>query len=145
MDDPATGALREAVLRLAPLPEQERFGGRTDQTLPAAEQDPARHPYAVVEDVPVGFFVLDETPSEADPSADLVLRSFFVDAAQGRGVARRAVALLPGPVRDRHPAAGFVDGGALYLGGNAGPQHVLRLDLPVGGERPAPVRRAVPT
>ncbi len=25
---------------------------------------------------------------------------------------------------------GFSDSGQLYLGGNAGPQHVLRLDLP---------------
>ena len=149
---PADGPLRDAVLRLVPRPDQEEFSGRADQTLPLAERDPARHPYAVVEDgVPVGFFILDQTPPEFDPSADLLLRAFFVDAsAQGRGVARRAVAALPGLVRRDFPAArsvvlsvnvrnpaarsvylrgGFVDDGELYLGGSAGPQHVMRLDL----------------
>jgi RimJ/RimL family protein N-acetyltransferase len=80
----------------------------------------------------------------------------FVDAAaQGRGVATRAVRLLPDVVRRdfpvarsvvltvnvRNPAAravylrgGFVDAGELYLGGSAGPQHVLRLELAANGE-----------
>ena len=149
---PPSGPLREAALRLAPHPEQEEFSGRADQTLPLAERDPARHPYVLVEDgAPVAFLVLDETPPDADPSADLLLRGFFVDAAaQGRGVATRAVAVLPQLVRRDFPAArsvvltvnvrnpaaravyvrgGFVDEGRLYLGGSAGPQHVLRLAL----------------
>ena len=149
---PPSGLLRDAALRLAPRPEQEEFSGRADQTLPLAERDPARHPYVLVEGgVPVAFLVLDETPSDADPSADLLLRGFFVDAgAQGRGVATRAVAALPDVVRRdlpavrtlvltvnvRNPVAravyvrgGFVDAGELYLGGSAGPQHVLRLEL----------------
>jgi RimJ/RimL family protein N-acetyltransferase len=156
---PPSGSLRDAALRLAPHPEQEEFSGRADQTLPLAERDPARHPYVLVEDgAPVAFFVLDETPPDADPSADLLLRGFFVDAsAQGRGVAARAVAALPDVVRRdfptarslvltvnvRNPAAravyvrgGFVDAGELYLGGSAGPQHVLRLEL--GATGPAP-------
>ena len=150
---PADGPLRDAVLRLAPRPDQEEFSGRAEQTLPLAERDPARHPYTVVEDgVPVGFFILDQTPPDFAPSADLLLRGFFVDAsAQGRGVAGRAVAALAGLVRRdfpdarsvvlsvnvRNPAArsvylrgGFVDDGELYLGGSAGPQHVMRLQLP---------------
>jgi RimJ/RimL family protein N-acetyltransferase len=149
---PADGPLRDGVLRLAAWPDQEEFSGRAEQTLPLAERDPARHPYAVVEDeVPVGFFILDQTPPDFDPSADLLLRALFVDAcAQGRGVARRAVAALPGLVRQDFPAArsvvlsvnvrnpvaravylraGFVEDGELYLGGSAGPQHVMRLDL----------------
>lgn len=156
---PPSGPLREAALRLAPHPEQEEFSGRADQTLPLAERHPARHPYVLLEDgAPVAFLVLDETPSEADPSPDLLLRGFFVDAAaQGRGVATRAVAALPDVVRRDFPAArsvvltvnvrnpaaravyvrgGFVDAGELYLGGSAGPQHVLRLEL--GGTGPAP-------
>lgn len=150
---PRQGPLREAVLALAPRPEQEAFSGRADQTLPLAERDPARHPYVLVEDgAPVAYFVLDETPAEADPSADLQLRAFFVDAAaQGRGVAGRTLSLLPDLVREQHPTArsvvltvnvrnpvaraaylsgGFVDEGRLFLGGPMGPQHVLRLDLP---------------
>ncbi len=155
---PPDGPLREAALRLAPYPEQEEFSGRADQTLPLAERDPARHPYVLVEDgAPVAFLVLDETPGDVDPRADLLLRGFLVDAAaQGRGVATRAVAALPGVVRRDFPAArsvvltvnvrnpvaravylrgGFVDAGELYLGGSAGPQHVLRLhvgDAPCG-------------
>ena len=149
---PPRGPLRSAVLRLAPRVEQEEFSGRADQTLPLAELDPQRHPYVLLEDgAPVAFLVLDEGPSDADPSADLLLRGFFVDAAaQGRGVATRAVAALPEVVRRdfphvrtvvltvnvRNPAAravylrgGFVDAGELYLAGSAGPQHVLRLGV----------------
>ena len=156
---PPRGALRDAVLRLAPHPQQEEFSGRADQTLPLAERDPARHPYALVEDgEPVAFLVLDETPTEPDPDADLLLRGFFVDAAaQGRGVATRAVAALPDVVRRdfptaetvvltvnvRNPAAravylrgGWVDLGELYLGGSAGPQHVMRLHLGAAGRLP---------
>lgn len=149
---PVTAELREAVLALAPRAEHELFSGRADQTLPVAEAEPQRTPYAIVENGrPVGFFVLDLAPSEADPSADLVLRAFFVDAAaQGRGVAKAAAREVPSLVRRdfpavrtvlltvnvRNPAAravylagGFRDRGELYLGGPAGPQHLLRLDL----------------
>ena len=149
---PVTAALRPRVLGLAPLPEQEVFSGRAQETLPVAEAEPRRHPYAVVEaGQPVGFFVLDETPSEADPRADLLLRAFFVDRrAQGRGVATAAVRALEALVRSEFPRTrrvvltvnqrnqaaravylrgGFVDAGELYLGGSAGPQHVLRLAL----------------
>ncbi len=149
---PPSGPLREAALRLAPHPAQEEFSGRADQTLPLAERDAARHPYVWLEGgAPVAFLVLDETAPDADPSADLLLRGFFVDAAaQGRGVASRMVALLPAVVRAdfpdarsvvltvnvRNPVArrvylrgGFVDAGELYLGGSAGPQHVLRLEV----------------
>jgi RimJ/RimL family protein N-acetyltransferase len=107
----------------------------------------------------VAFLVLDETPSDADPSADLLLRGFLVDAAaQGRGVATRAVAALPEVVRHDFPAAqtvvltvnvrnpvaravylrgGFLDAGGLHLGGSAGPQHVLRLEVGAAGQREA--------
>ena len=156
---PASGPLREAALRLAPHPEQEEFSGRADQTLPLAERDPARHPYVLLQDgEPVAFLILDETPSAADPSADLLLRGFFVDAAaQRRGAATRAVAALPDVVRRDFPTArsvvltvnvrnpvaravyvrgGFVDAG-VYLGGSAGPQSVLRLALGATGPGPA--------
>ena len=143
-----TPSLRAAVLGLAPHPEQEPYSGRAEQTLPVAEQDPARTPYAIVlAGEPVGFFVLDTTPSESE----LLLRAFFVDARwQGRGVASAALRGLPALVRRERPTAravvltvnvrnplarsvylsgGFVDDGELYLGGALGPQHVLRLDL----------------
>jgi len=64
--------LREAVLALAPTAEQEPWSGAAVQTLPAAEADPRRHPFVILDEQgkPTGFFVLDETPSPADPSAD---------------------------------------------------------------------------
>ncbi len=156
MPVPAGGPLRDAVLRLSPHPDQERFSGRADQTLPLAERDPRRWPFALVEDGrPVGFLVLDETPSPALPSADLVLRGFFVVAAeQGRGVAARMLAALPDVLAERFPQArsvvltvnernpvavrvylraGFVDTGERYLGGSAGPQHVLVRTVPRPG------------
>ncbi|MCW2616487.1 MAG: family N-acetyltransferase [Frankiales bacterium] len=144
---PVTADLRDAVLALAPRPDQEVFSGRAARTLPAAEADPVRHPVAVVDDngVPLGFFTLDET------GGDVLLRGFFVDQRhQRQGRARGALAELPGHVRARFPsapavvltvnvrnpgayavylAAGFADTGELYLGGPAGPQHVLRLEL----------------
>lgn len=143
---------RAAVLALAPRPEQEVFSGRARDTLPLAEQTASRHPYAMVEqDRPVGFLVLDDAPSDADPTADLLLRGFFVDAAhQGRGVAGRALEALPAAALALRPEArsvvltvnvrntaahtayvrhGFADTGELYLGGAAGPQHLLRLAL----------------
>ena len=153
---PVTPQLRDAVLALAPRPEQEPYSGRADQTLPFAESQPTQTPYVITErGRAVGFFVLDTAASPADASSDLVLRAFFVDAAaQGRGLAKAAVGLLPALVRAdfpdvrrvvltvnvRNPAArtvylsgGFADDGELYLGGSAGPQHVLRLDLAAHG------------
>lgn len=143
---PVDSRLREAVLATAPRPEQEVFSGRAAQTLPVAEADSARHPYAMTLDgVVVGFFVLD-TGTRAP---DLLLRGFYVDAgAQGRGVGTAAVRELAALVARDFPAVGslvltvnvrnaaaravylaggFVDGGELFLGGPAGPQHVLRL------------------
>ena len=147
--------LREALLRLAPRPDQERFAGRLTDTLPAAEADPAREPVAILaDDEPVGFFVLHRGPGAgvlAPEPRDVLLRAFLVDAAsQGRGIATRALAGLPDFVAERLPGvhrivlsvnvrnpvairtyarAGFADTGALYHGGAAGPQHVFELWL----------------
>lgn len=150
--EPGDDALREAVLALRPLPEQERFSATSTRTLPEADADPARTPFAVLlDDVPVGFGVLDTVGYLAElvdePSRAVLLRAFYLDAAvQGRGVgaaAARAVrslaaALHPGvdlvvlTVNEANPGAvraylrgGFVDTGARYLGGDQGPQHVL--------------------
>lgn len=147
--------LRTALLRLAPRPEQERFAGRLAEALPAAEADPEREPVAILEgDEPVGFFVLHRGPGAgvlAPEPRDVLLRAFLVDAAaQGRGIATRALARLPDFVAERLPGArrivlsvnlrnpvairtyaraGFADTGELYHGGAAGPQHVFELWL----------------
>src|ERR671938_840249 len=147
--------LRETLLRLAPRPEKEGFAGRLAETLPAAEADPERTPVTILADgEPVGFFVLHRGPAAgelAPEPRDVLLRAFLVDAAaQGRGIATRALAALPDFVAERLPGvhrivlsvnvrnpvairtyerAGFADTGALYHGGAAGPQHVFELWL----------------
>jgi RimJ/RimL family protein N-acetyltransferase len=147
--------LREAMLRLAPHPDQERFAGRLADTLPAAEADPDRTPVAIVADgAPVGFFVLHRGPAAgilAPEARDVLLRAFLVDTRfQGRGIATRALAALPQFVAAQMPGirrivlsvnvgnpvairtyqrAGFADTGALYHGGASGPQHVFELWL----------------
>jgi RimJ/RimL family protein N-acetyltransferase len=152
---PVGPELRERLLALAPRPEQERFSGRLTETLPAAEADPDREPVAILDgDEPVGFFVLHCGPAAGDLAPerrDVLLRAFLVDAAaQGRGIATRALEALPGFVAERLPGvrrivlsvnvrnpvairtyarAGFADSGRLYLGGAAGPQHVFELWL----------------
>ncbi len=153
---PAGPELRERLLGLAPRPDQERFAGRLAETLPAAEADPDRWPGAILlGGTPVGFFVLHRGPGAAiEPGLehrDVLLRTFLVDAAaQGRGVATRALAALPDFVAEHLPGArrvvltvnvrnpvairtyaraGFADTGALYHGGTAGPQHVFELWL----------------
>lgn len=150
---PVTTDVRPAVLALAPAAGQEVFSGVAAETLPQAERDPDRTPYVIVAPTgePAGFFVLDAAPSPADADAGITLRAFFVDERfQGRGIAAAALDALPKVIREHHPEVvravltvncrnesarevylrhGWVDTGALYLGGDAGPQHVLTLDV----------------
>jgi RimJ/RimL family protein N-acetyltransferase len=155
-----TDDLRDAVLALRPRPGQELFSGVAASTLPPAEADPHRTPFAVLADgEPVGFGVLDRVGYLAELVDDVdravLLRAFYLDAgAQGRGLGTSAVRALPTLVREqlpgaellvltvneRNPAAvraylrgGFVDTGARYLGGGAGPQHVLVAAVPHPG------------
>ena len=147
--------LRDRVLALGPRPDQRVFAGAPVETLPVAEADPRRQPVAIVADgEPVGFCVLHRGPGPgglAPAQSDLLLRAFCVDAAaQGRGIATRALRGLPGfvaqhfpgvrrvvlTVNTRNPAAirayrnaGFLDRGELYHGGADGPQHILELAL----------------
>src|SRR4051794_15752010 len=100
--------LREAMLRLAPHRDQERFAGRLADTLPAAEADPDRTPVAIVADgEPSGFFVLHRGPAAgvlAPEPRDLLLPAFLVDTRfQGRGIATRALAALPDFVAAQMP------------------------------------------
>lgn len=154
--EPQVARLRDEVVALAPRAEQLRFSGRASATLPVADRDPFRTPYAIVHDErAVGFGVLDVRgyPDElaGEPRPAVVLRSFYIGARwQGRGLGGAAIRELPrvaaklapdaavllltvnvrntGAVR-AYLAGGFVDEGRLYLGGDAGPQHVLRREL----------------
>jgi RimJ/RimL family protein N-acetyltransferase len=154
---PDDAGLRAAVVLLAPTGEQEVFASRAARTLPEADADPQRTPFAVVDaGRPVGFGVLDRRGYLDDlvdtPGRAVLLRGFYLDAAeQGAGRGTAAAALVPTlaaqvyddvelvvlTVNVRNPGAiraytraGFVDTGTRYLGGGAGPQHLLVARVP---------------
>jgi GNAT superfamily N-acetyltransferase len=102
----------------------------------------------------VGFLVIDQGFAAAHAFArpgEPGLRSVLIDAArQGEGIGTAAMAGLRGLMAADYPAAeslvltvneanpgaravylkaGFVDTGALWLGGRSGPQNILRLML----------------
>lgn len=156
---PDDAELRARVLGLFPRPDQEPWSGQALATLPWADSLPGLHPFAVLADgTAVGFGIIDRRPLDLvalspRPDRAVLLRSFYLDAgAQGRGIGRRALrgvgpfvrALVPGavevvltvnvanePAVRAYLAAGFVDDGDVYRGGRLGPQHILRLPLPV--------------
>jgi GNAT superfamily N-acetyltransferase len=154
---PPEGPVREAVLTLRPRPEQEVFSSHAGITLPAADADPDRTPFAVLNGpAAVGFGVLDRRgyldEIVDDVASAVLLRAFYLDAsAQGRGLGAAAAAAVPPlaarlfpearlvvlTVNEQNPAAvtayaraGFVDTGTRYLGGSAGPQHILVAAVP---------------
>jgi len=118
-------ALRAAVLRLEPAPHQLADSACARQTMPAADADPRRAPFAVlVGDEAVGFGVLDRGDLLAavvdEPERAVLLRGFYLAAAaQGRGWGRRAAAAVPalaarvwGPVAVGGPAVVVLTVGA---------------------------------
>lgn len=137
---------------LRPLPEQDEFSSAATRTLPEADADSQRTPFAVLAgDEPVGFGVLDRAGYLADlvdaPERAVLLRAFYLAAGwQGRGLGTAAAREVRSLARQLHPqvdlvvltvdernaaalaaytAAGFVDTGVRYLAGDSGPQHVL--------------------
>lgn len=138
--------------RLRPQRSQIVFSGTTETTLPEAEADPARTPFAVVAGGRVvGFGVLDRDGILRDLVDDthraVLLRGFYLGAAhQGRGWGTAAARAVPALAASVHPgvelvvltvndtntaarrayaAAGFVETGTRYLAGPAGPQQVM--------------------
>jgi GNAT superfamily N-acetyltransferase len=152
---PVTAELREAVLALAPRPEQSPWSGEARWTLPAAESHPRRTPCtALLDGVPVAFFILDTGSDVAlyEPRPGTVgVRALYVDREhQGEGIGTAMLRAMPDLARRLYPdgvrlaltvnvtnpvavraylKAGFTDTGRLYHGGALGPQHVLVLDL----------------
>ncbi len=106
------------------------------------------------EEKAVGFFNLDELYGERYEFADekdLGFRAFFIDRRyQGMGIGSLVLKELKAYVSTNYPhrtsvvltvncknklayqlyvKCGFQDDGDLYHGGNAGPQHILRMNL----------------
>ena len=133
--------------------DQQVFGG--DIAVESADTDPEtdfhvlRHEGQIV-----GFFKI-ERPYGARydfaPNGALGLRMLQIDASvQGKGLGNALFAALPAYLAREYPSAsecwltvncrntrarhvyltaGWEETGALYHGGGAGPQHILRLDL----------------
>lgn len=145
---------RDDLLRAVELPpEQHAFAEPPAVSMAGAGQ--ARDGHLILENGrPVGFFAIDRDYPEAHdfaPADSIGLRMFCIDRrAQGRGLATAACRLLGGYLAARYPGAmavyltvnhrnpgaraaylkgGFVLTGADYLGGAAGPQHIMRLAL----------------
>ncbi|MCG7624566.1 GNAT family N-acetyltransferase [Epibacterium sp. Ofav1-8] len=142
------------VRHIEVAPEQIVYCGTVDMAFASTEK--RLNLYAIrAAGAPVGFFKIDLKYPETYGFAragDLGLRAFMIDHRhQGRGIATAALAALPGMLHRLYPAAtavvltvnirnqiavrsyrraGFVDTGEIHEGGLAGPQHVMRLDLP---------------
>jgi GNAT superfamily N-acetyltransferase len=152
---PVTAELRESVLAIAPRPDQSGWSGSARTTLPAAEAHPRRTPCtALLDGVPVGFFILDRSADvalyEPHPGTVGVRALYVARERQGEGIGTAMLRAMPDLTRRLYPDAerlaltvnvsnpiavrvyargGFTDTGRLYHGGALGPQHVLVLEL----------------
>lgn len=149
---PVDDALAEAVRALRVAPEQLEFVGDTAFNLDDTRRDPDSEAMAVLAgDEVVGFYRLDFHPGAVGGRAfeepSVGLRAVVIDRRrQGRGYGARAMDACCEDLRRRHPQrrllaltvncrnlaaiaayrrSGFVDTGELFLGGAAGPQHLM--------------------
>jgi RimJ/RimL family protein N-acetyltransferase len=110
-DGPDIPALRSAVLRLRLAPGQRSFTADATATLPRADADPNRTPFAVVRHgTAVGFGILGRLGSLAaiadEPARAVMFRAFYIAPEwQGQGIGRAACAALDPLVREAAPAA----------------------------------------
>lgn len=147
---PLQKADRPQVLALRLDEAQLQFAGTPAQFL--EDESPSSHLHLVKHkgDV-IGFFKLDLNYSKHYafcPESGIGLRFFVIDASQqGQGFGTEAAAGMLSYVKKHYPdynavyltvncknpsarrcylKAGFEDTGELYLGGAAGPQHIMR-------------------
>ncbi|MBB6119239.1 GNAT family N-acetyltransferase [Nocardiopsis algeriensis] len=106
-DTSEAALLRQAVLRHRLAPGQTRYVALPVATLPAADADPARVPFAIVlgpagdpgraREAAAGFGILDTGPYLRElvdtPERAVLLRAYYVTPQwQGRGIGRAACA-----------------------------------------------------
>ena len=144
---------RARVLHLELGEDQRDFVGEIADMVERDEPDSDFHILSVAGEV-VGFFKVDHAyPRDYDfaREGELGIRGVLIDRrCQGQGIGAAAMAALPGYVAARYPQAtgvvltvncnnpaaqkiyeraGFQREEALYLGGRAGPQFILRHPL----------------
>ena len=143
------------VAHIAVHPEQVVFSGTIQEAFDTPTPD--MDAYAIQQDGDVvGFFRIDRAYSQIHsfaPPTGLGLRTVMVDASrQGMGVGRSLCQMLPAYLQEHYPRAcslwltvnlrnpgavrayvkgGFVDTGEHWLGGDAGPQHIMKMSLRV--------------
>ncbi|PZQ96809.1 MAG: GNAT family N-acetyltransferase [Cereibacter sphaeroides] len=148
------------VMHLIPGPHEHIFTATPADRLRALGH--AETGWAILEgDDVVGFFVLDGDFAALHDFAredEIGLRSLLIDSARrGEGLGQAAMLALPGLVAREYPQArgvvltcnlrnkkayetylraGFADTGEVYLGGSAGPQHIMQLRGPETKEIP---------
>ncbi len=149
-----TPAETARVAHLTMAPGQDRF--TADPVRRLQDLPPGQDAWGVLDaaGAVVGFLVIDRDYPAAHPFAQAGehgLRSVLIDAArQGTGLGKAAMAGLRGLMTRHYPGvpglvltvnaanpaaravylkAGFTDTGEVWLGGRAGPQHVLRMEL----------------
>lgn len=139
-------------------PDQERFaGGNLADYVRICRDDDKHFCFLICDgELPIGFFALDfqEDRHRAYTQGDshfCILRNFFIDQHwQGKGLASKSLQLLPDFIRqhfpqikkiyltvnEKNPAAqnvylkhGFTALTLRYMGGSAGPQVVMVLEL----------------
>ena len=154
---PLTPDRRAAACALAVAPEQVVFSGQAVDFV--TTPDPQMDSHVILADgAVVGFFRIDRdyaTVHDFARPGDLGLRSVIVDRAQqGRGIGSAMIRALPAYLADHYPGAtdlyltvnlrnpgarksylngGFTDNGAHFLGGDAGPQHIMHMTLTLHG------------
>lgn len=150
---PLTRAQLDPVRALKPAPEQMAFTGQGKMI--ADDPRPNVMFHGILHDGQlVGVLKVDpdyEDGRHFGPKGCWGLRSVLIDrASQGQGIGTRAFRALPDHLRRHYPdlpeiyltvnhrnaaaralylKTGWQDTGEDYHGGEAGPQHILRLDL----------------
>ncbi|GAB6261270.1 GNAT family N-acetyltransferase [Photobacterium sp. 53610] len=143
----------EQVAVLSVEETQVKFVGTMNEILVII--DNIVHPHVILDgETVVGFFLIDTRYGQCYDFSEtdaLGLRAFFIDQHhQGKGYGKAAVASLKPFLKSAYPEAlqlfltvncknpaarycyeqgGFTDTGDLYLGGAAGPQHIMQMAL----------------
>lgn len=141
------------VAELQVAHQQVRFVGTIEEIM--VNIDDLIHPHVMLfNDHVIGFFLIDTTYSQHYPFAklgSLGIRAFFVsERFQGRGLGKQAAQQMTSYLSVHYPqydtayltvncqnpgakhcyeSGGFYDTGELYFGGDAGPQHIMVVNI----------------